>query len=73
MKKTEIVRVRIDSPTYSAYVQHCQNTGESLSTVLRKSLKAVIKKEVDTSKRSCTNPMPLMARIKRARKISPKF
>jgi antitoxin component of RelBE/YafQ-DinJ toxin-antitoxin module len=48
MKKTEIVRVRIDSPTYSACVQHCQNTGESLSTVLRKSLKAVIKKEVDT-------------------------
>jgi len=49
MKKTEIVRVRIDSLTYDACVRHCQNTGESLSTVLRKSLKAAIQKGADTS------------------------
>jgi hypothetical protein len=48
MKKTEIVRVRIDSPTYSACVRHCQNTGESLSAFLRKSLKAAIQNGADT-------------------------
>jgi predicted transcriptional regulator len=42
MKKTEILKVRVDKETHAALMQHCKGTGQSPSWVLRKILKELI-------------------------------
>jgi hypothetical protein len=42
MKKTEILKVRVDKATHAALMQHCKGTGQSPSWVLRKGLEELI-------------------------------
>jgi len=43
MKKTEILKVRVDKETHTALMRHCQGNGQSPSSVLRKILGELIK------------------------------
>ena len=56
MKKTEIVRVRVDSRTHTALVRHCRNTGQSLSTVLRNSLEESVRYSAGAGERTLPEP-----------------
>ncbi len=42
MKKTEILKVRVDKETHAALMRHCKGTGQSPSWVLRKILEELI-------------------------------
>jgi predicted transcriptional regulator len=44
MKKTEILKVRVDKETHAALMQHCKGTGQSPSWVLRKVLEELIRR-----------------------------
>jgi len=45
MKKTEILKVRVDAPTHDALMQYCRSIGQSPSDVLRKVLGELVKEE----------------------------
>jgi hypothetical protein len=53
MKKTEILRFRVDINTQTALTRHCQITGQSLSYVLRKSIESFIESNGPSNTADC--------------------
>jgi hypothetical protein len=53
MKKTEILKVRVDINTHTALMRHCQRTGQSPSCALRKMVEGLVEPSNQADEAQC--------------------